>query len=435
MDYIWELIQWISAIGEVFVCYYILAVLENNGIIKQNKFRIFLGSICIGTVLALNRSGDITIVSWLMILFQSFMIFLTIYKKIKRKRGYLFFLVLACNFCMAIFKLILVLSIVTINPKISVLNVYFKCGIYKSLCCILSLILFCIVCSAVANKKKNKISSLEPFQTVFFWFDTAGMCIVIAIQDQILNYGKYRDKSFLFFIILIVSASIAILFGSMQSATVNTNMEILALKNKILEGNYKEIHNLYQNYAYTYHDMKNYLIILSDLCEKGECENALEYINKIQTPINKVKQFISTGDDVLDLIVNFKLSEAEQRHIEVETIVDITTKIKLEEIDLCSILSNLLDNAIQACNRMIDGHKWIKISIRQQGSICILNMSNSYLEEGTKYKKQDVIHGYGMKSVQEKVDKYQGNMTWEMDGIKSNITIMFTNLKEKDSEG
>ena len=157
--------------------------------------------------------------------------------------------------------------------------------------------------------------------------------------------------------------------------------------------------------------MKNHLIILENYCQKGKLEEALDYIRKIKEPVSKVKKFLTTGNDIIDIILNYKLSVAEQKGIVVETETEILQAMIIEENDLCAILANLIDNAINACCEVEEGKtRWINIKIKSQGNVIMFCISNVCSASPKKNKKKQALHGYGQISIEQRVKKYKGNI-------------------------
>ena len=80
---------------------------------------------------------------------------------------------------------------------------------------------------------------------------------------------------------------------------IKEQIHMVEYRNIMLEKNYQEIKNLYQNYMYTYHDIKNHLIVLQNYCNKGENKNAVKYIEKISKPILETKSYFISNNKVI----------------------------------------------------------------------------------------------------------------------------------------
>lgn len=209
-------------------------------------------------------------------------------------------------------------------------------------------------------------------------------------------------------------------------------MQMLKSKSNILEKNYQEIQSTFQNYIYTYHDIKNHLVILSNYCKKEENKKAVKYIEKISKPIVQINQYFISNNIVMDIILNYKIDEAKRKNIMVEAEIDTIGELSIDENDLCAILANLMDNAIEACQSIEKEKRWINVRIKRVEGILLIDISN-----GCPHKKiipdiknglsKNIMHGYGIKSVKSKVMMYGGNMRSEYEGDKYVVNITFFN--------
>ncbi len=231
--------------------------------------------------------------------------------------------------------------------------------------------------------------------------------------------------------------TLIVFFLFFSNIKIKEKNKMLEYKNKILENNIQEIKKLYQSYIYTYHDIKNHFIVLQEYCKSGKSEKAVQYIEKISKPIHKIKQYVNSGNMALDIILNYKIGEAEKGGIVVDLEIDRMEMLNVEENDLCAIFSNLMDNAIEACYHMDKGRKWIQVTIKRIKDICLIDISNSCdfnnFEENIKCKQsKNGVHGYGMKSIKSKVKKYGGNVKWGYEKEKFIVNITFFNIMRKE---
>lgn len=128
----------------------------------------------------------------------------------------------------------------------------------------------------------------------------------------------------------------------------------------------------------------------------------------------------------MDVILNFKLSEAEKKGIRIQTEVDSLKGIRMEEHDICAIMSNLLDNAIEGCRSVEDGNQKIQVLVKVLGEMLYINVLNTCGEQEKQQEdERKGVHGYGLKSVKGKVERYHGNVVWEK---KENWFIVTVNI-------
>jgi len=138
------------------------------------------------------------------------------------------------------------------------------------------------------------------------------------------------------------------------------------------------------------------------------------YLNSLETDLTSVDTLIKSGNVMVDAILNSKLSLAKSRKIDINAKAIVPKNITISEIDLCVIIGNLLDNAIEACLRIDDESKrFIRVYMDLKRDNLYLSVTNA---SGGKVQKQDgryisgkgENHGFGLMRVDKIVDRYAG---------------------------
>lgn len=160
------------------------------------------------------------------------------------------------------------------------------------------------------------------------------------------------------------------------------------------------------------HDYRNHMIVVNAYLESGKTAEAREYLNTINGGINGVLNKIKTGNFVSDAILNSKAVSAAK----FDTQISFSGRVPSEGIsseDLCTILSNLIDNAIEACEK-VAGRKKIEIESGEANGFLILSVSNPTVNGANpKFrttKKDKLNHGIGLKNVERAIKKYNGKL-------------------------
>ncbi|GHV47346.1 hypothetical protein FACS189499_04680 [Clostridia bacterium] len=186
-----------------------------------------------------------------------------------------------------------------------------------------------------------------------------------------------------------------------------------------LKANYDEIHRLK-------HDMKNVINGVMSLIYENKSELAAQKLNEFRTDIEKCEVYVNTDNVFVNTVLNLKISDAKEQNIKV--VYKIAEDLsKYNDLDLCYILGNLLDNAIEACKKCSE--PFIDISIEYINSrlnITIKNSVNTSEPITFKTSKADKTnHGIGLKSVKMTVDKYEGELDYYS---KGNTVVVFVLL-------
>lgn len=177
------------------------------------------------------------------------------------------------------------------------------------------------------------------------------------------------------------------------------------------------------------HDLKNHLQVLNSLLEMNNVKKARDYLNEIGNFIGNSDIMINCGNPLIDAVLGSKVAMAKKYGIDILHTVSLTHEIGMEPLDLCSILGNVLDNAIEACRR-IDGNekeKRIEISLHDADGPLQLLISNTMdPAESGKWnaqidQKSGNGHGIGLSNVNKIVHKYSG--TIQISQVRENFKL------------
>lgn len=172
------------------------------------------------------------------------------------------------------------------------------------------------------------------------------------------------------------------------------------------------------------HDMKHHVACLQHLCKQDNVEEIQDYLNNMGELIYSVDMDINCGNALANSICTHKYQIAAQKGIRMEVIGKMPEQINLKSIDLCTILANALDNAIEAVENLEEAYRWIRFEISSQGKMLFFRFSNPMNEEintiemGATTKKEKVYHGFGLQNINYAVEKYHGQMLIEIERKK-----------------
>lgn len=214
----------------------------------------------------------------------------------------------------------------------------------------------------------------------------------------------------------ILALNILVIFlydRQIKTSILEREKEVLKLQNIYQEKQYKIINDSMERLQKQQHDFRNHLNSLCFLGEKRDWESMQEYIEQLRECSIDDNSLIKTGSIIFDGILNYKLQNAKQEKIDMQIQALVPSDITIEPCDITIIVGNLLDNSIEATK----GNKgsWIKVKILyRQGRLSIRVMNtynNGLIRQGGLYKTSKADkrgHGYGLKNVQDVVDRYDG---------------------------
>ncbi len=194
------------------------------------------------------------------------------------------------------------------------------------------------------------------------------------------------------------------------------NKKINEYQNALVEQHYAEIENIYRTMRGWRHDWHNHIQALSAQLDSGEYEKARNYLNEINQSLLNIDTTLKTGNTMADAILNSKISLMKSKQIEVEASAQVPATLSVPDVDLCIIIGNLLDNAIEACSELMPGNRFVHIYIHVKGAVLYMSFTNS---AGKKQHKVGNLflsskgrdHGFGLTRVDSLVSKNGGYLT------------------------
>ena len=200
----------------------------------------------------------------------------------------------------------------------------------------------------------------------------------------------------------------------------------------------KEIRTIYNEMIQWKHDWQNHINVAMYMLKEKRYEEADKYLGEISNSINydrKYKSFITTNNNVLNAIINSKIIVAVDKNIDVKTSVNITEPIHIDDIDLCGLLGNLLDNAIEACERT-KSNRFINIKIITVKKNLIILIKNSMsgnielIDNEYFSSKRKGLLGRGIAQINKIVDEYNGVVTRKHDNYIFETKIVMENTEK-----
>jgi sensor histidine kinase regulating citrate/malate metabolism len=166
------------------------------------------------------------------------------------------------------------------------------------------------------------------------------------------------------------------------------------------------------------HDIKNNLANISYLLKENHIEESVGYINAITSTLESTKSIIHCGNNYLDSILNYEMTLCKNNNIDACFEIDNIPKLNIAPTDLSSIISNVLNNAVEANLKLTESERYISLKIfcyKNYLSIIVKNPYKHILIEdnGTLItnKKDKFYHGYGLKSIKYVAQKYGGSVS------------------------
>lgn len=168
------------------------------------------------------------------------------------------------------------------------------------------------------------------------------------------------------------------------------------------------------------HDLRHHFRVISGLLAEGEYEQLREYISQYEEAMPQEASVGLCAHPAVNVLAQYYTYLAKQNGIRMTMRIDMESAIGIADTDLAALLSNLLENAIEACLRVPDGKRWISIALSQRDDVFSVYMENSaaqVLQKGAAFQsaKEPGRDGYGLASIRGVAEKYSGKATFQYD--------------------
>lgn len=289
------------------------------------------------------------------------------------------------------------------------------------------------------KKYLKKISEKMKNAYVVLVFSVLGSIGYVYFANQMFRAFNVTITGIWFFFMIVIILVLCVCYFISTQREEKMKLDFAEKRNYLLEENYNSIREIYVKNAKLYHDLNNHLSVLYQILDEGDIVEAKEYIEEISEPIRKLSKTVWTGVDVVDVILNSKIDRMEQKGISCECNVEFPKHTNLSTHDICTILTNLLDNAIEAA-QLSEGERKISLTIRRVEHFLLIKISNTCSGENKSFvhfpattKENKELHGWGLSNVKDAVDKYNGTLKCEREGNQFTVNVLL--FFEMVSEG
>lgn len=259
------------------------------------------------------------------------------------------------------------------------------------------------------NKGYWWISGIMSSLSLLIMLSTTRMLVTVSYQVDDLNIFSSIIALFIVNIIIYY----LILRISSDSILINKS-NLINQHNEILIHHYEEYENSHKQLSRIYHDFQNHILYMGEYIKNEEYDKLRRYFGDLQEDFPDLAKTPPTGNTTVDAVLGFKLSKAIQKGITLNISGTVPYKIKINDYEMCSILANLLDNAMEACD-MFEANKDKFINCNFSGrkgrlKIEVINPVKKYEKDFSTLKPDKELHGIGLESIKLTAAK-NGGMT------------------------
>lgn len=362
--------------------------------------------------------------------------------------GYIYF-VFSEPFAKKIFTMfsVWIFSLITQYPAISVMNVFatvdaaYQQTLYYCIRFIIHII-FLLICYLWIRKPYKRIIGTVSNRTIMYMSLYLILAFLLLINNYADSFSKLRNfesiPDMLLFLGFIVLGYVVVFAGiSSSSKTTSLKYDYKIIENQIelQRQNYKALNEALNRIYTLKHDVRHHISAIETMVGQQKYKEVLEYIEQFNQ--NQQTNTIPTlcNNFVADSIVKYYMSLAISKNIDFKTSLIIPEDIGINSLDLCIVLGNCLENAIEACDKLsLETIKSIELTSKIVGTHIIFMIKNSFngqiVRNDSKIKslKAEPSHGIGLSSVSETVKKYNGNLDIKYSEDIFDITIIMCTI-------
>lgn len=189
---------------------------------------------------------------------------------------------------------------------------------------------------------------------------------------------------------------------------------IASYQQDLIQTHYAEVENMYKQIRGWRHDYRNHIQTMKAYAANGDMEAIRHYLNELETDLATVDTVIKTGNPMTDAILNSKISLAKSKGIPVIADAHIPVKLRLSELDLCCIIGNLFDNAIEASLKLPESQRLIRVYMDMKNTQLYISFTNFTADKkmakvgGRFLSSKGDGHGFGLVRIDTIVERLDG---------------------------
>lgn len=242
------------------------------------------------------------------------------------------------------------------------------------------------------------------------------LCAAFLLCIALIRTDSGFNSLFFISILLLVTVNLLALF-TYWFRTLKARMELISYQNKYYQNQLEIIEASESSVKSLRHDLENHLLTLSHLLQEENLPQARKYLTAAHAQLDAARVLSRTGNSCIDSLINYKLHHLEDAGVHLDYQAEIPSQLQIDAFDLTVILGNLLDNALEALDRLpASEEKDLSLHLKYDRGRLLIKISNTcdevkHSSRGLLTRKtHPAIHGIGLKNVRAAIDKYQGHL-------------------------
>ena len=324
-----------------------------------------------------------------------------------------------------------------ISIKIGISEYYVKeSPALTILCQILSICVWALIYVIKRRKNDQEEVVLDLKHYIILYLVTISSLILVGSIQTFSELEEYEDLQ-IYGVFAVMACCTLVVVTLMQIVVLSQNAHIKKSNDMYKEHmalqkqHYEHMLLQYEELRKFRHDVKNHMLALNSMCTSEDNSQIKKYLSQLTNEVSSKKPVEYTGNRELDAVIAPFVLEAESKNIKVQFKGRVSDNVAIDMFDMCTIISNLLNNAIEACEKIQEDKRIIGFEIAGYNSQIFISVSNSYDMESIINQKQKFIttkedklnHGIGLENVRRTVKKYDGDMRISQENERFIVSI------------
>lgn len=268
------------------------------------------------------------------------------------------------------------------------------------------------------------------------WFIPSSFLFLNYLSSSIVSFDNMLNKTFLPITILIFSGMLISCFvllktlrQSAENATLKENAR-MTQQQLVLQGEqYKMLTENITNDKVTQHDFRHHLSVIKAYSDSGDNKALQKYLADYESSLPDDSGGVYCENHAVNAVVRYYICKANELGIDVSVKINIPKIMSINDLDLCVIFGNCLENAVEACSRLCEGNRYIKLRTRLEMQKLGITIDNSFdgeihKENGIFMSRKHECAGIGLSSVAAAAKKYVGTAIFETVGNEFRSSIL-----------
>lgn len=310
-------------------------------------------------------------------------------------------------------------------------------GFYRLTIMTISQTMFFYIYIFIKNKTYNK-HILFANKKYFILISLILFINIVAITVVVWMYGnlEFKDNIHIILITVCISAlsllELLLFYNILKNSIQEAEKDKLLFQYEIESKYYSQINDILEDMRIIKHNLKNSLIIIDTYNKTNQKEKLQKYVDELLNETNVLVVPQIDKENIITSYLSYKVEQAKANEIKVDIENNLTSTINIDKTDICQVIGNIMDNAIEANKKNID--KYIKLLLYNKDNYMIIKSENPAKEPLLikdnvilTTKKDAKKHGLGLKSIKKIAEKHDGSLEAELTNEVFQIKAVFLN--------